>query len=89
MRFLDNQIDHIKGYKKWATKMVTQDIGQCRPLSEILYFLENIFCAYLVEPLNIFWLSLFWSLILFIPNISLSLLLSKYYRVMEYSDEYE
>uniref|UniRef100_A0A3P8VEC2 Prominin-1-A-like n=2 Tax=Cynoglossus semilaevis TaxID=244447 RepID=A0A3P8VEC2_CYNSE len=89
MRFLDNQIDHIKGYKKWATKMVTQDIGQCRPLSEILYFLENIFCAYLVEPLNIFWLSLFWSLILFIPNISLSLLLSKYYRVMEYSDEYD
>ncbi|XP_008320215.1 prominin-2 [Cynoglossus semilaevis] len=84
-KFLDCQIGHIISYKEWASSMITQQIGRCQPVAGMVDFVDVVFCSSLVEPMNLFWSSLLWCLVFFIPSIIFSILLAKYYRRMKHS----
>ncbi|MED6236017.1 hypothetical protein ATANTOWER_003245 [Ataeniobius toweri] len=85
-RFLDCQVDYFTAYADWATIMVTQQVGRCKPIASAVDSLEVVLCINMVESLNAFWFSLGWCLMFFIPSIIFSIKLAKYYRRMKYSD---
>ncbi|MED6266255.1 hypothetical protein CHARACLAT_000234 [Characodon lateralis] len=85
-RFLDCQVDYFTAYADWATIMVTQQVGRCKPVARAVDSVEVVLCVNMVESLNAFWFSLGWCLMFFIPSIIFSIKLAKYYRRMKYSD---
>ncbi|MEQ2281145.1 hypothetical protein AMECASPLE_027354, partial [Ameca splendens] len=85
-RFLDCQVDYFTAYADWATIMVTQEVGRCKPVARAVHSVEVVLCVNMVESLNAFWFSLGWCLMFFIPSIIFSIKLAKYYRRMKYSD---
>ncbi|MEQ2188647.1 hypothetical protein GOODEAATRI_017119 [Goodea atripinnis] len=85
-RFLDCQVDYFTSYADWATIMVTQEVGRCKPVARAVDSVEVVLCVNMVESLNAFWFSLGWCLMFFIPSIIFSIKLAKYYRRMKYSD---
>ncbi|KAM8859058.1 prominin-2 isoform 2-T3 [Spinachia spinachia] len=87
--FLDCQLSYFNHYVDWANFTITQQVGRCGPVAGAVDSIEIILCSYIVESLNAFWFSLGWCTIFFIPSIIFSIKLSKYYRRMKYSDEYD
>uniref|UniRef100_A0AAQ4PJ95 Prominin 2 n=1 Tax=Gasterosteus aculeatus aculeatus TaxID=481459 RepID=A0AAQ4PJ95_GASAC len=87
--FLDCQLGYFINYVDWANVTITQQVGRCGPVAGAVDSIEIILCSYIVESLNAFWFSLGWCMIFFIPSIIFSIKLSKYYRRMKYSDEYD
>ncbi|XP_047208101.1 prominin-2 [Girardinichthys multiradiatus] len=85
-RFLDCQVDYFTAYADWATIMVTQQVGRCKPVARAVDSFEVVLCVNMVESLNAFWFSLGWCLMFFIPSTIFSIKLAKYYRRMKYSD---
>ncbi|XP_037322323.2 prominin-2 isoform X2 [Pungitius pungitius] len=87
--FLDCQLGYFSSYSDWANVTITQQVGRCGPVAGAVESIEIMICSYIVESLNAFWFSLGWCMIFFIPSIIFSIKLSKYYRRMKYSDEYD
>uniref|UniRef100_A0A3P9J0U8 Prominin 2 n=1 Tax=Oryzias latipes TaxID=8090 RepID=A0A3P9J0U8_ORYLA len=88
-KFLDCQLNIFHLYADWANLTITGRLGRCGPVAGAVDSAEVILCAYAVESLNAFWLSLGWCVIFFIPGIIFSIKLAKYYRTMKDSDVYE
>ncbi|AWP14029.1 putative prominin-1-A-like [Scophthalmus maximus] len=87
--FLDCQLGYFNSYADWANRMITQQVGRCRPVAGALDSVEIILCSNAVASLNAFWFSLGWCMIFLIPSIIFSIKLAKYYRKMNSSDVYE
>uniref|UniRef100_A0A3P9LNM6 Prominin-1-A n=1 Tax=Oryzias latipes TaxID=8090 RepID=A0A3P9LNM6_ORYLA len=88
-KFLDCQLNIFLLYADWANFTITRQLGRCGPVAGAVDSAEVILCAYTVESLNAFWLSLGWCVIFFIPGIIFSIKLAKYYRKMKDSDVYD
>uniref|UniRef100_A0A3B3B9Y9 Prominin 2 n=1 Tax=Oryzias melastigma TaxID=30732 RepID=A0A3B3B9Y9_ORYME len=88
-KFLDCQLNLFVLYEDWANNTITQQLGRCGPVAGAVDSAEAIVCAYMVESLNAFWLSLGWCMIFFIPSIIFSIKLAKHYRKMKDSDVYK
>ncbi|CAL8300294.1 unnamed protein product [Merluccius merluccius] len=86
--FLNCQMQLIDAYAHWAKLMITEELGRCRPVSGAVDTAALLVCSNMVESLNAFWFSLGWCMIFFIPSIICSIKLSKYYRKMKLSDEF-
>lgn len=87
--FLDCQLGYFNSYADWANRMITQQVGRCRPVAGALDSVEIILCSNAVASLNAFWFSLGWCMIFLIPSIIFSIKLAKYYRKMNSSDVYD
>lgn len=87
--FVDCLVRYFTAYADWAYRMITEQVGRCRPVAGAVDSVEVIVCSYLAESLNAFWFSLGWCLIFLIPSIILSVKLAKFCRRMKYTDSFE
>ncbi|KAJ8248103.1 hypothetical protein GJAV_G00238340 [Gymnothorax javanicus] len=87
--FVDCLVRYFTAYADWAYRMITEQLGRCRPVAGAVDSAEVIVCSYLAESLNAFWFSLGWCLIFLVPSIILSVKLAKFYRRMKYTDSFE
>ncbi|XP_061693739.1 prominin-2 [Syngnathoides biaculeatus] len=86
-KFMDCQLTNIDEFSMWAKDTLTDKLGRCGRVAEVVDSAESILCSRLVPSLNAFWFSLGWCMIFFIPSIVFSVKLAKHYRRMKYSDE--
>lgn len=87
--FLDCQVEQFTVYADWATLAITEQLGRCGPMAEVVNTSEIVACYSWLESFNAFWFSFGWCLIFFIPSIIFSMKLAKHYRKMKHSDVYD
>uniref|UniRef100_A0A8C9Z9J9 Prominin 1 b n=1 Tax=Sander lucioperca TaxID=283035 RepID=A0A8C9Z9J9_SANLU len=69
--------------------MLTAEVAQCKPISNIVDSMEIVACSFIVDSVNTFWFGLGGCCILLIPSIIFSVKLAKYYRRMDTEDVFE
>ncbi|XP_071052205.1 prominin-like protein isoform X2 [Onthophagus taurus] len=74
---IKNQVD---GYVDRVVYNLKSEIGQCGPLSNVINATLVSTCDQIILPMNGFWFVLFWSLLLFIVLIILSVKLASLYK---------
>ncbi|XP_048584540.1 prominin-1-A isoform X1 [Nematostella vectensis] len=69
--------------------LVENNIGKCKPLTNIFDGTVMYMCNDLLYPFNGFWLSMGFCLFFFIPSIIFSVKLAKHYRCMKYESDFD
>ncbi|XP_050307248.1 prominin-like protein isoform X2 [Anthonomus grandis grandis] len=70
----------IEGYIDRISDHIENKIGQCGPISLVFNSTVNSTCDKVLLPLNGFWFSLFWTIILYIITIIVSIILANLYQ---------
>ncbi|XP_063234442.1 prominin-1-A isoform X3 [Bacillus rossius redtenbacheri] len=77
--FLNSSVRMVDAFLKRTINNVT-GAGRCGPLSQVYSSVVVATCHEALDPLNGFWASIGWSLLLFIPAIILSVKLATLYK---------
>ncbi|XP_071444915.1 prominin-like protein isoform X2 [Hetaerina americana] len=78
--FVREFIRHIDDYLAHVVTQTKTQVGKCWPMSQVYNATVVSVCDKILNPFNGFWASIGWCIILFIPTIVLSVLLSGLYR---------
>ncbi|XP_044515450.1 prominin-2 [Gracilinanus agilis] len=78
--FLNRETAYFTQYVDWATRMVTEHIATCQPLSAALDNGRVILCDHIANPWNAFWFCLAWCTFLLIPSIIFAIKTTKHFR---------
>ncbi|XP_046404286.1 prominin-like protein isoform X3 [Ischnura elegans] len=84
--FVSEFTRHIDEYLAHVVTQTKTQVGKCWPMSQVYNATVVSVCDKILNPFNGFWASIGWCIILFIPTIVLSVLLSGLYRK---SDPYQ
>ncbi|KAJ8928359.1 hypothetical protein NQ314_019090 [Rhamnusium bicolor] len=72
--------DQVNSYLDRISNVTKNELGQCGPLNVVINSTLTATCDRIVLPWNGFWVSLFLSLVLFVPTIIVSVKLSTLYQ---------
>ncbi|XP_044733523.1 prominin-like protein [Chrysoperla carnea] len=78
--FATNLEGRIKHYLRHVAYELEHNVGQCGPISNAYNATVVAACSKIVQPLNAFWVSLGWCILLFIPTLVLSVKLATLYQ---------
>ncbi|XP_067352811.1 prominin 1 b isoform X3 [Channa argus] len=82
-------VGYFKQYTKWVKNSLSEEVAQCKPISNIVDSMEIVACSFIIDSVNTFWFGLGGCCILLIPSIIFSVKLAKYYRRMDTEDVFE
>ncbi|XP_059472702.1 prominin-like protein isoform X2 [Neocloeon triangulifer] len=77
--FVDEFTQHINNYLQRVVRTTKYSIGKCWPISQAYNATVISMCSKVVNPFNGFWLSIGWSLALFLPCILVCVALASLY----------
>ncbi|XP_017784995.1 PREDICTED: prominin-like protein isoform X2 [Nicrophorus vespilloides] len=79
-QFSTTILDQAKNYTTRIIYHFEQKIGDCGPVALVLNGTLTATCDNILAPMNGFWFSIFWCLVLFIPTIIISVKLASVYQ---------
>lgn len=79
-KLADNFTSYLDDYANRVNFQVKEEIGKCWPVSKAVNASIMSVCHGVIDPLNGFWASMGWCLLLFIPCIFLAVRLSSLYQ---------
>ncbi|XP_061436454.1 prominin-1-A-like [Lethenteron reissneri] len=68
---------------------ISNKVGACKPLSNLVDSVDIIVCSYVMDSLNVFWFGLGWATVFLVPSIIFAMRLAKNYRRMDTEDMHD
>ncbi|XP_070536153.1 prominin-1-A-like [Ptychodera flava] len=85
--FMARLFGYTTQFINYVDYMIYFEIGNCRPMANLIKNLLNTVCRSLLDPFNAFWFCNGWCAVFFVPNIIFCVRLAKFFRRMEEADE--
>ncbi|XP_063917747.1 prominin-like protein isoform X2 [Zophobas morio] len=80
IRFTQGIVNQVQTYIDRVVDTTEYEVGQCGPLSLVINATLTSTCDKILLPWNGYWFGLFWSVLLFIPTIIISVKLATLYQ---------
>ncbi|XP_044252661.1 prominin-like protein isoform X2 [Tribolium madens] len=80
IEFTTGIVNLVQTYIDRVVTKTETEVGQCGPLSMVIHATMTSTCDKILTPWNGYWFGLFWSLVLFIPTIIVSVKLATLYQ---------
>jgi hypothetical protein len=73
-------VKQVQTYIDRVVDKIKNDVGRCGPISLVIDATLTSTCDKILLPWNGYWFSLFWSVLLFVPTIIVSVKLATLYK---------
>ncbi|XP_078357965.1 prominin-1-A-like isoform X2 [Oculina patagonica] len=92
-KIVEKYTDRVLGWGYQFTdhilQVLTEQIGKCKPITNIYDATIVVICNQALYPFNGFWFSIGYCLFFFIPAIIFCVKLAKHYRRMDYESDFD
>ncbi|XP_075222396.1 prominin isoform X2 [Lycorma delicatula] len=78
-------MSYIDQYRTHLTQTVNNDIARCQPIWNLFHATRLMICKHVMDPLNGFWFSIVWCLVVLLLATPVCLKLVDYYRIKAHS----
>uniref|UniRef100_A0AAV2LFI5 Prominin 1 b n=1 Tax=Knipowitschia caucasica TaxID=637954 RepID=A0AAV2LFI5_KNICA len=87
--YTESLVGYFRQYTNWVKNSLSEEVAQCKPISNIVDSVEIVACSFIMDSVNTFWFGLGGCCMLLIPSVIFSVKLAKYYRRMDTEDVFE
>ncbi|KAG7302597.1 hypothetical protein JYU34_012535 [Plutella xylostella] len=81
--FGDSIAAPMRAYLERVVRAAGSDVGRCGPLAQAYNSTRDAACTHVLMPINGYWMSLAWCILLFVPIMLVSQKLARLYRSLD------
>nr|CAD7401784.1 unnamed protein product [Timema poppensis] len=82
--YIRRLISYVDQYRDYVLTSTSSHVAPCKPVWDIFHAMRLLFCRHIMDPLNGFWFSMVWCLVLLTVATPVSLKLVRHYKQMKH-----
>nr|CAD7404565.1 unnamed protein product [Timema cristinae] len=82
--YIRRLVSYVDQYRDYVLTATSSNVAPCKPVWDVFHAMRLLFCRHIMDPLNGFWFSMVWCLVLLTVATPVSLKLVRHYKQMKH-----
>nr|CAD7430846.1 unnamed protein product [Timema monikensis] len=82
--YIRRLVSYVDQYRDYVLTATSSNVAPCKPVWDVFHAMRLLFCRHIMDPLNGFWFSVVWCLVLLTVATPVSLKLVLHYKQMKH-----